>query len=84
MRAYTPLGEKTMGAVKWIVEALVLIILSSVVFTVIASTLDPIIANATGIQAVVLPLVAPFVALGVALIIIFGALRAAKVGGGAM
>jgi hypothetical protein len=73
-----------MGAVKWIVEALVLIILSSVVFTVIASTLDPIIANATGIQAVVLPLVAPFVALGVALIIIFGALRAAKVGGGAM
>jgi len=71
-----------MGAVTWIVDALILVILSTVVFTVITSTLQPIIANATGIQAVVLPLIAPFVALGVALIIIFGALKAAGVNTG--
>ena len=74
------------GAITWIIDTIVVVILSGVAFSVVNSSLASYIANATGIQAVVLPLIAPFIALGVALIVIFGALRAAgvMVGGGGL
>jgi len=72
------------GAVKWIIEAMLLIIFLGVVYNVVGSTLDPIIANATGIEAVILPLIPAFVVLGVGLVVIFGALRAAGMGKGGM
>jgi hypothetical protein len=69
------------GAVKWIIECMLLIIFLGVVYTVVDSTLAPIIANATGLEATILPLVPAFIVLGVGLVVIFGALKAAGIGG---
>lgn len=70
------------GAVKWIIEAMLMVIFLGVVYTVIDTSIDPIVANATGIEAVILPLIPAFVVLGVGLVIIFGALKAAGMGKG--
>jgi len=70
------------GAVKWIIEAMLMVIFLGVVYTVIDTTIDPIVANATGIEAVILPLIPAFVVLGVGLVVIFGAIRAAGMGKG--
>lgn len=70
------------GAVKWIIECMLLIIFLGVVYSVVDSTLAPIIENATGIEATILPLIPAFVVLGVGLVVIFGALRAAGMGKG--
>jgi hypothetical protein len=70
------------GAVKWIIEAMLMVVFLGVVYSVIDSSLATIIANATGIEAVILPLIPAFVVLGVGLVIIFGALKAAGMGKG--
>lgn len=70
------------GAVKWIIEAMLMVIFLGVVYTVIDTTIDPIVKNATGIEAVILPLIPAFVVLGVGLVVIFGAIRAAGMGKG--
>ena len=70
------------GAVKWIIEAMLLVIFLGVVYSVIDSSLADITENATGIEAVILPLIPAFVVIGVGLVIIFGALRAAGMGKG--
>jgi hypothetical protein len=70
------------GAVKWIIEAMLMVVFLGVVYTVIDEAIDPIVANATGIEAVILPLIPAFVVLGVGLVIIFGALKAAGMGKG--
>jgi hypothetical protein len=70
------------GAVKWIIEAMLMVVFLGVTYTVIDSSLAPIVANATGIEAVILPLIPAFVVLGVGLVIIFGALKAAGMGKG--
>lgn len=70
------------GAVKWIIEAMLLIIFLGVVYTVIDDTLAPLIVNATGLEATIMPLIPAFVVLGVGLVVILGALRVAGVGKG--
>lgn len=70
------------GAVKWIIEAMLMVVFLGVTYTVIDSSLAPIVENATGIEAVILPLIPAFVVLGVGLVIIFGALKAAGMGKG--
>lgn len=70
------------GAVKWIIEAMLMVIFLGVVYTVMDTSLAPITANATGIEAVILPLIPAFVVLGVGLVIIFGAIKAAGMGKG--
>jgi len=70
------------GAVKWIIESMLMVIFLGVVYTVIDTSIDPIVANATGIEAVILPLIPAFVVLGVGLVVIFGAIRAAGMGKG--
>jgi hypothetical protein len=47
-----------------------------------SDSLSPIIENATGLEAVILPLIPAFVALAVGLIVILGGLKAAGVGMG--
>lgn len=70
------------GIIQWAVSVLVVIVLYVVLSQVMTDSLSPIIANATGLEAVILPLIPAFVALAVGLIVILGGLKAAGIGMG--
>jgi hypothetical protein len=70
-------------AIEWIIGVVVLVIFLLIALSVITGPLQLYIANATGINATVLPFVEVFVVIGVFLIIVYGAMQAAgiKIGG---